>query len=102
MEGNCRRVNFSTPQRDTHFNVDVNIVPDWYDALRKFIEIVYKEAVHFKNNEGDVLCFNNIRLLHGRTGYDDTDTNVRQLIGAFIDWDIIYSKLRVLKNAKYN
>lgn len=47
-----------------------------------------------------MLAFSNVRLLHGRTGYVDTDGDVRHLIGAYIDWDEIYSRLRVLASVE--
>lgn len=46
---------------------------------------------------GNILGFDNTRLVHGRVGYQDTDENKRFLIGIFLDWDEIYSQLRVLK-----
>lgn len=49
---------------------------------------------------GDILAFSNIRLLHGHTGYVDKEGNVRHLVGAFVDWNEIYSRLRVLANEK--
>lgn len=45
---------------------------------------------------GDILTFSNIRILHGRTAYTDVTGNARHLVGAYIDWDEIYSRLRVL------
>ena len=96
-EGNYTRVNHSVPQRDSHFSVPLEYVIPWYEAEAKFSSLAQKDAHAFKTKPGDVLTFNNTRLLHGRTGYDDTDENVRYIVGAYIDWDIIYSRLRVLK-----
>lgn len=42
-----------------------------------------------------MLTFSNIRLLHGRTAYEDKEGNIRHLVGAYLDWDEIYSRLRV-------
>lgn len=47
---------------------------------------------------GDILAFSNLRVLHGRTGYVDQNGNTRHLVGAFIDWDEVYSRLRTLTN----
>lgn len=100
MEGKYSRINHSIPQRDSHFSTDIENVIPWYDAYSKFVNMARTEAVEFKTKPGDVLTFNNIRLLHGRTGYDDTEDNIRYVVGAYLDWDIIYSKLRVLKTKK--
>lgn len=66
--------------------------------MHKFIKILHKEAVTFKTKPGDILTFDNIRLIHGRTKYEDNSVNTRHIIGSYIDWDEIYSRLRVLKN----
>jgi gamma-butyrobetaine dioxygenase len=41
--------------------------------------------------------FDNIRLLHGRKGYDDKPNNTRHLVGSYLDWDLAYSRIRVLR-----
>lgn len=65
--------------------------------MAKFVEILHEESVTFKTKEGDILTFDNLRLVHGRTKYEDNNDNRRHLIGAYLDWDEIYSRLRVLK-----
>lgn len=97
-EGNVNRINHSVTQRDSFFSIDVEQVDEWYDSLRAFIDLLYKEAVYFKLQPGDILTFSNTRLLHGRTKYTDTEANVRHLVGVFVDWDEVFSRLRVLEN----
>jgi alpha-ketoglutarate-dependent taurine dioxygenase len=46
---------------------------------------------------GEILVFDNIRLVHGRKGYDDKADNTRLLVGAYLDWDLAYSRIRVLR-----
>ncbi|XP_055309057.1 gamma-butyrobetaine dioxygenase-like [Sitodiplosis mosellana] len=99
-EGNITRINHSIPQRDTFFSVDAEVVDEWYSALKTFVDLLHEEAVYFKTEPGDILTFSNIRLVHGRTGYTDTEGNVRHIVGAYIDWDEIYSRLRILANDK--
>ncbi|EDV30113.1 uncharacterized protein Dana_GF19297 [Drosophila ananassae] len=99
-QGRYTRVNHSVPQRDSHFNVPLEEVQSWYESYAKFVQLARAEAHAFKTRPGDVLTFNNIRLLHGRTGYDDTENNSRYIVGAYLDWDIIYSRLRVLKKRR--
>ncbi|XP_055380083.1 gamma-butyrobetaine dioxygenase [Condylostylus longicornis] len=102
-DGFYTRINHSIPQRDSHFNVTIEEVELWYEAYSKFVKLLQQESVSFKLSPGDILTFNNIRLVHGRTGYDDNENNVRCIVGAYLDWDIIYSKLRVLmKNYNKN
>ncbi|KAH8402458.1 hypothetical protein KR009_012043 [Drosophila setifemur] len=98
-EGRYVRINHSIPQRDSHFSVPLEQVRPWYEAMATFLRLAHEHSCSFKTSPGDVLTFNNLRLVHGRTGYDDTDRNVRHILGAFIDWDIVYSRLRVLRKA---
>ncbi|XP_052892301.1 gamma-butyrobetaine dioxygenase-like [Anopheles moucheti] len=91
------RINHSVPQRDSHFSVPIDRVEPWYRAMQQFVSILHREAVSFKTSPGDILTFSNIRMVHGRTGYTDTAANTRHIVGAYLDWDEIYSKLRVLK-----
>lgn len=91
------RINHSVPQRDSFFTIPVEEVQVWYKAMQKFVEIMHQETVMFKTQPGEILTFDNIRLIHGRTGYTDKTSNTRHLIGSYLDWDEIYSRLRVLK-----
>lgn len=91
------RINHSVPQRDSVFSIPVEDVQTWYLAMKKFVEIVHEETVTFKTKPGEILTFDNIRLIHGRTGYTDDGCNTRHLIGSYLDWDEIYSRLRVLR-----
>ena len=45
--------------------------------------------------KGDIACFHNFRVLHGRQGYDANSE--RQLQGGYIDWDFMRSRRRVLQ-----
>ncbi|XP_004535996.1 gamma-butyrobetaine dioxygenase [Ceratitis capitata] len=97
--GKYVRINHSVPQRDSHFSIDVDKVVPWYEANATFVRMAHEQSVSFKTVPGDVLSFNNLRMLHGRTGYDDSERNVRHIVGGFVDWDIVYSRMRVLKRA---
>jgi alpha-ketoglutarate-dependent taurine dioxygenase len=46
---------------------------------------------------GEILVFDNVRLLHGRKGYEDKPNNTRHLVGSYMDWDLAYSRIRVLR-----
>ncbi|XP_017868896.1 PREDICTED: gamma-butyrobetaine dioxygenase [Drosophila arizonae] len=96
--GRYVRINLSIPQRDSHFSVPAEQVRPWYEAMALFMRLANEQACTFKTTPGDVLTFDNVRMVHGRTGYDDTEQNIRHIVGAFLDWDIAYSRWRVLKN----
>lgn len=42
---------------------------------------------------GEILTFDNIRVFHGRSTYEGD----RHLEGGYLDWDYVYSKIRVLR-----
>lgn len=46
---------------------------------------------------GDVITFDNWRLLHGRRGYEAGTEISRHLEGAYADWDVVMSRLRILR-----
>ncbi|XP_069693592.1 gamma-butyrobetaine dioxygenase-like [Periplaneta americana] len=98
-DGNFLRADYSQQQRDTHFSVPLEKVTPWYEAHAAFTEELYdpENTVYFKLKEGQILTFDNIRLLHGRKAYDDTPNNTRHLIGSYLDWDLAYSRIRVLR-----
>ncbi|KAG6441935.1 gamma-butyrobetaine dioxygenase [Manduca sexta] len=91
------RINFSIPQRGSHFPGPIEKVVPWYKAHSLFLNLNHQFSAKFKTQPGDILAFDNIRLLHGRNAYEDDTNNVRKIIGAYLDWDEIYSRLRCLK-----
>uniref|UniRef100_A0A336MZN0 CSON007050 protein n=1 Tax=Culicoides sonorensis TaxID=179676 RepID=A0A336MZN0_CULSO len=96
---NFARINHSVPQRDSFFTVPLKNVNKWYEAMKMFVKLVHDETVVFKTQPGDILTFDNIRLIHGRTEYEDNTSNTRHIIGSYLDWDEIYSRLRVLRRS---
>ncbi|KAH8339585.1 hypothetical protein KR074_012282 [Drosophila pseudoananassae] len=97
VDGQFARINQNTTKRDSRFTVPLDRAMAWYAAYNKFLSLAQSEAVEFKTQAGDVFVFNNLRMLHGRTAYEDAPGNKRHLVGAYVDWDIIYSRLRTLK-----
>ena len=55
-------------------------------------------AIKFLLGDGDLMMFDNRRLLHGRTGYDPQE-GLRHLQGCYIDIDSIRSLYRVLSRS---
>ncbi|KDR15510.1 gamma-butyrobetaine dioxygenase-like [Zootermopsis nevadensis] len=97
--GEFLRIDYSQQQRDTHFTVPLDQVIPWYEAHAAFTEEIYnpENTVYFKLKDGEILMFDNVRLLHGRKGYDDKPNNTRHLVGSYLDWDLAYSRIRVLR-----
>ncbi len=70
-----------------------------YQAARQRLSQLFEDAQFeskFKLAAGELMMFDNNRVLHGRTAYDPQEGR-RHLQGCYIDRDAPKSKLRVLK-----
>ncbi|XP_053529060.1 gamma-butyrobetaine dioxygenase [Artibeus jamaicensis] len=103
-KGQVVRINFNNATRDTIFDVPVEKVQPFYTALKEFVDLMNcKESKFtFKMNPGDVITFDNWRLLHGRSSYEAGTEISRHLEGAYADWDVVMSRLRILSKSVQN
>jgi gamma-butyrobetaine dioxygenase/trimethyllysine dioxygenase len=78
------------------FDLPPSKVRPYYDALRKLLRYLYDERnqLTVKIKAGEMLVFNNQRLLHGRTAFDPTKSH-RHVRSCNVDLDEFYSSLRV-------
>ena len=51
---------------------------------------------------GDVITFDNRRVLHGRSSFVLTTSEDRHLEGAYLDWDEARSRMRVIRDEMLN
>lgn len=51
---------------------------------------------------GQMITFDNLRVLHGRTAFGEHIKGERHVQGAYLDWDEARSRIRVLKAAMLN
>ena len=70
-----------------------------YKAHHRFGNLLHdkKFQINFRLQPGDIFCFNNRRLLHGRTEFDPNSGN-RHLQGYYMDRDEIIGRLNYLKS----
>ncbi|XP_058402139.1 gamma-butyrobetaine dioxygenase [Diceros bicornis minor] len=103
-KGQVVRINFNNATRDTLFDVPVGRVQPFYAALREFVDLMNCKEFKFtfKMNPGDVITFDNWRLLHGRRSYEAGTEISRHLEGAYADWDVVMSRLRILRQRVQN
>ncbi len=73
-------------------------IPAAYRALKVFSRYARdaRFQITFSFRPGDLLGFDNRRVLHGRDAFDGTQ-GARFLTGCYVDHDEIYSRLRVLE-----
>lgn len=69
-------------------------------ALRTFAAAVREPAqeCHYRLSPGELLIFDNRRVLHGRAAFDPT-TGRRHLQGCYVDRDQLLSRIRVLERS---
>ena len=73
------------------------IMREFYPAYRHYAEILERENLQivFKLQTGELMLFDNTRILHARKAYSASGT--RHLQGAYSDLDGLYSSLRRLE-----
>ena len=74
-------------------DVHPNKMKKFYEAYRFFISLLHdkKFMIEFRLDSGDIFCFNNRRILHGRKSFDPNSGN-RHLQGYYIERDEIISR----------
>ena len=81
--------------------VDINPskMKKFYDAYHYFASLLQnnKFKINFRLEAGDVFCFNNRRVLHGRTEFNPNSGN-RHLQGYYIERDEIIARLNYFNN----
>ena len=100
-DGDYNDIRFSVPTMGI-MDCSPEDMDKFYKAHHKFGKLLHDKRfmVEFKLKEGDIFCFNNRRVLHGRTEYDP-NTGHRHLQGYYLDRDEIISRLHYLKKAEF-
>ena len=94
---NVEGISFSAVQRSSFINAPVDLIYRSYEAFYLLQRTLHHpdNMMQFKMVPGDIVCFNNRRVLHGRTAYDPNTR--RWLQGCYFDWDEILCKYRTVK-----
>ena len=100
-DGDYNDIRFSVPTMGI-MDCSPEDMEKFYKAHHKFGKLLHDKRfmVEFKLKEGDIFCFNNRRVLHGRTEYDP-NTGHRHLQGYYLDRDEIISRLNYLNKAEF-
>ena len=83
-------------------DLDPKVMDEFYNAYIFFYKQLHskKFQISFKLKAGNIFCFDNRRILHGRTQFDPNSGN-RHLQGYYIEREEITSKLNYLNNIKF-
>ena len=75
-------------------DVDSKKMKKFYEAYYLFAKLLHnkKFKIDFRLVSGDIFCFNNRRILHGRTSFDPNSGN-RHLQGYYLERDEILARL---------
>lgn len=98
MFGNVESIAHNNHVRSSFINAPASKVKSIYEAYYKLVKTMYDgvNLVTYKQKDGDIVTFNNQRILHGRAAYKAT--TMRHLSGCYFDWDEAYSAIRVYRN----
>ncbi len=79
------------------FDTNMSRLYEFYRAYFHLLELIdtRENQVRFRLDPGDILLFDNERILHGRTGF--APEGKRHLVGCYADRDGLLSKWRILK-----
>jgi len=90
------KVRFNNHSIDT-INLPPAVIRSFYAAYRHYAEILEREELQtvFKLQPGELMLFDNTRILHARKAYSAAGS--RHLQGAYSDLDGLYSSLRILE-----
>ncbi|KAK5935640.1 hypothetical protein CgunFtcFv8_020986 [Champsocephalus gunnari] len=99
--GRVERINFNNATRDSVLDVPLQQVQPFYRSLRAYVDTMNRpeNVVTYRMMPGDIVTFDNWRLLHGRRPYVSKPDRLRHLEGAYLDWDEVMSRLRILRNS---
>ena len=95
-----KEIRFSMAAMDA-LDIESSKMKKFYEAYRIFAELIHnkKFVFNFRLEAGDIFCFDNRRVLHGRTSFDPNSGN-RHLQGYYIEREEIISRLNYLKIIK--
>ncbi|SDG39169.1 gamma-butyrobetaine dioxygenase [Limimonas halophila] len=96
-DGALSEIRFNNWIRDK-LRMPADTVPVFYRAYVRFWELLRdpRFMIRFQLQPGQMIGFDNLRVLHGRESFDP-NTGRRHLQGAYVDRDLVNSRLRVLQ-----
>ena len=94
--GQVVKIRFNNRSIDT-IMLPPDLMRRFYPAYRHFAEILERDdlQVMFRLQPGELILFDNTRILHARSAY--SAAGMRHLQGAYSDLDGLYSSLRMLE-----
>ncbi|KAF0689995.1 Aste57867_18585 [Aphanomyces stellatus] len=89
---------FWSPPFEGPLRVPAEDVGLYYEAYRAFDAIVQENVIQFKLEQGDLVIFNQRRMLHGREAFSAGSDGVRHLQGTYVNIDDFLCRYRTLEH----
>jgi len=95
-DGALTEIRFNNWIRDNR-RLPASVAEPFYRAYRRFWTLLRdpRFVVRLRLEPGQMMAFDNLRVLHGREAFDP-NTGRRRLQGCYLDRDLVMSRLRVL------
>jgi gamma-butyrobetaine dioxygenase len=71
----------------------------FYAAYLSYWRMLREQGISVRLQAGEVLCFDNRRVLHGRAAFDPSSGR-RHLQGCYVDRDMVLSRLRAVRRRR--
>ncbi|KAJ7985746.1 hypothetical protein DPEC_G00343660 [Dallia pectoralis] len=100
-DGRVVQINYNNATRDSVLDLPLHQVQPFYSSLHAYVQLMTlpENIVTYMMEPGDLVTFDNWRLLHGRKSYVSHSDQVRHLEGAYLDWDEVMSRFRILRKS---
>ena len=94
-----KQFSFNDPSRESIFTaMTVKDVQNFYKAYINLARLVRdeKNIIEHKLEAGHLMAVSNMRVTHGRKPFEYKEGESRLLEVGYLDWDCLFSKMRVL------
>ncbi len=92
-------VRFNNGVRDVDWAAQGAAGEDFYAAYLSYWRMLREHGISIRLRAGEVLCFDNRRVLHGRSAFDP-NSGRRHLQGCYVDRDMVQSRLRAVRQRR--
>lgn len=98
--GQVDEINYNNMTRSNYLNVSLEEAEKLYAAMQAYYDLLYDPAnfIRFRLKQGDIMIFNNLRVLHGRGAYNYPKQGLHEsrfLEGWYTEWSDMLSSYRV-------
>lgn len=90
-KGELMAINLNDGVRDYILELPFEDHKKFYSAYCIFKEYLEEGSISFRLEDGDLVCFDNRRVLHGRQKFISVGQSARFLQGTYLSWEDVLS-----------